>query len=477
VRWQGRPDGPGQDLWVTLDRPLAAGYQLIAVEQVDGDLLVLDPDPERNRSERFAGLGFAPGHPRFLPAVVTAESHLVELPGVELGIKVDDPLLPPMTSRLAEEGAGGADLRAADRWHLVTQQDFFGHVLEGDESGTRGLDAMLGADEAASIVVPDLYSPFDLPPAEPPEAAGGFAGPAFAPCLEPAGEPPPPAGPARPLSGLHLDPGDPGDLAAIAGWQRLLVAVAERLRCVALLDVPPGLRHRQVLRWRAQFDTSFAAAYHPWLRTPPADPARPLLTLPPSPVAAGIIARCERRDGLARGPANEPATGVVDVTDAVDAERHGELHQQGVNVYRREPDGIWLTGARTVSTDRWWRQLSVRRLVLLLERAVARQLDWTVFEPNDRQLRAGLRRMLEHLLTELFELGAFAGATPAESWFVHLATDAELTAESDRGQLVVEIGVAPSEPTEFIVVRVSLDPEGTASVTSLRVGRAVMAGG
>jgi hypothetical protein len=465
LRWRGRADDAGRDLLATLDRPVAAGVTVTAVEQVDGELVVADGDPERPRLERFVGLGFAPGHPRFLPQAVTLESRLVEVVGATAGIQVLDPLLPAVASRLMSEPE---ELRAADRWHLVTPADVFGRVLEGDEAGTDGLDALLGCPEVATIVVPDLYSPVDLPVSEPVDLAGVFAGPDFAPSVE---RPPVrhPAPPALPLVGLHLDPTSPDGLEAIVFWQQRLVAVAERLRCVALLDVPPGLRHQQVLGWRARHDSAFAAAYHPWLRAAAAVPAGPLIDLPPSAAAAGIIARCERREGLTRGPAGEPASGVVDVAERLDDDRHGVLHQQGVNVFRPEPGGIWLTGARTLSTDRWWRQLSVRRLVLLIERAVARQLQWTVFEPNGQQLRAGLRRMLDQLLAELFAQGAFAGATPDESWFVHVAMAAEVAAESDRGQLVVEVGVAPSEPTEFIVVRVSLDTEGAVE-THVRIG-------
>ena len=34
---------------------------------------------------------------------------------------------------------------------------------------------------------------------------------------------------------------------------------------VVLLDVPPGLSQRRILGWRARFNSSYAAAYHPWL--------------------------------------------------------------------------------------------------------------------------------------------------------------------------------------------------------------------
>ena len=478
LRWitsialRGRLGSAGRDLVATLDNAVLT--PLVQVEQVEAALTMLDHDPDRRRSERFDRLGLRPGHPRWLPDVITAESLLVEVADPLTGIDVLDDTLPPVPSELIADPADPA-LRAADRWHLVTPDDVFGRLLEGGESGTQGLEALLSAPEVASLVVPDLYCPAEPPTGEPVELPGSFAGPTFAPCVDqpPTLHPPPST---LPLVGLRLDPADAGDLERIILLQQQLVAVAERLRCVALLDVPPGLRQRAILRWRARFDSSFAAAYHPWLRAPSDGRAGPLVDLNPSAVAAGILARVELRQGVPRGPANEPSSGVVDVTDQVSDDRHGDLHQAGINVFRRQPDAVWLTGARTLSTERALRQLSVRRLLLLLQRSVARQLQWTVFEPNDEPLRAGLTRMLEGLLGGLDAQGAFAGATPAESWFVRVAQGRDLGIEADRGQVVVEIGVAPAEPTEFIVVRVSLDTEGTVS-TRLRVGSGVIAHG
>ncbi|MGH8932933.1 MAG: phage tail sheath subtilisin-like domain-containing protein [Egibacteraceae bacterium] len=472
VRWRGRLASTGHDLIAELDDVVLVPP--VQVEQVEAELTVLDRDPDRRRAERFDRLGLRPGHPRWVPDVLTAESRLVEVADPLAGIDVLDATLPPAQSEpVTDPDLSG--LRAADRWHLVTPDDVFGRLLGGDESGTEGLDALLLAPEVASIVAPDLYCPAEPPATEPVTLPGSLAGPTFAPCVDqPSRMHPPPS--TLPLVGLRLDPADAGDLERITLLQQQLVAVAERLRCVALLDVPPGLRRQAIMRWRSRFDSSFAAAYHPWLRAPSGGRAGPLVDLNPSAVAAGILARTELRQGVPHGPANEPSVGVVHVTDRVDDERHGDLHQAGIDVFRRQPDGVWLTGARTLSAEGALRQLSVRRLLLLLQRSVARQLQWVVFEPNDELLRAGLTRMLEGLLGGLDAQGAFAGATPAESWFVHVAEGRDVGLEADRGQVVVEIGVAPAEPAEFIVVRVSLDAEGSVE-TRLRVGSGVITHG
>src|SRR4029077_1139402 len=168
----------------------------------------------------------------------------------------------------------------------------------------------------------------------------------------------------------------------------------------------------------------------------------PLVTVNPSAFAAGIVARAEHTYGVPHGPANELAAGAVDVTDRVDAARHAVLHQNGVDVYLLRTDGIWLMGARTLSRDSSWRQLNMRPVVSLVERTVLSELTWTVFEPNDRVLRTRVGLLVGGLLRPVVGQGAFAGSTPAQSYFVRTASDAALPAESDAGQLVCEIGLA-----------------------------------
>jgi hypothetical protein len=448
---EGRPGAVEADLVATLDRPVATSGDDPVVELVEAELTVADNDPERPRRERFAGLGTRPAHPCYLADVLRRRSRLLTPVERPVGFPDDpgfepDPALTPLSS-------GAPCPAGVDRWHLVTEDDVLGDARAVDPDATNGVGALASAPEAATVVVPDLYAPA-VPVTDAP-AASPAGDPAFRPCVP---RPPTPGlRPAPPdaLAGLLLDPADPDGLAAVVARQARLVAAAQQLELVALLDVPPGLRAPQVQRWRAAFDSSYAAAYHPWLRVPGPDPDR-LVDLPPSTVAAGVLAASELRRGLSRGPANEVAAGVVDVAEAVDDERHAALHRLGIDVFRAEPAGVVLTAARTLSADPVLRQLTARRLLLLVRRAVRRQLAWTAFEPDDDALRAGLRRHLDHLLGSLFDAGAFAGTTPAESWFVRISDPGAV----GPGQVVVEIGLAPSAPLEFVVVRVALDAAG-----------------
>ena len=231
-----------------------------------------------------------------------------------------------------------------------------------------------------------------------------------------------------------------------------------------LLDVPPGLSQRRMLYWRAKFATAYAAAYHPWIDCARTDDRRDaLIRVNPSAAAAGIIAASEAQFGVPRGPANVIVVNAVAVDDRVSPARHDELHQHAINVYLAERDGIRLTAARTLALDQTWRQLSVRRLVTMIRRALAQQMQWTVFEPNDRRLRFQIARMLESFLRQLYRANAFTGATEADAFFVKCDDALNPVSVQRLGQLLAQVGVAPAEPLEFIVL--DLAREGDAILT------------
>jgi phage tail sheath protein FI len=236
---------------------------------------------------------------------------------------------------------------------------------------------------------------------------------------------------------------------------------------VALLDVPPRLTPTELRRWRDGFDSPYAAAYHPWLRVSRADDRRdPLVAVNPAAYAAGIVARQELAFGVQHGPANVIAIGPVSPTDPVTPQRHDELHQSAVNVFMRERDGLRLTAGRTLSRDPQWRQLSIRRLITMLRRTLLRQMQWTVFEPNDHRLRDELRRMLEAYLRQLFLASAFRGKTPNEAFFVRCDDELNPPSLIDTGKLICHVGVAPAEPLEFIVLRFAREGDGTLLMES-----------
>ena len=92
--------------------------------------------------------------------------------------------------------------------------------------------------------------------------------------------------------------------------------------------------------------------------------------------------------GVHRAPANRILEWAEDTSADVDDERHGELNTLGVNVVRTQPGlGLRVLGARTVSSDPTWRFVNVRRLMMMIMKAINVALQWAVFEPNDYATR------------------------------------------------------------------------------------------
>jgi uncharacterized protein len=449
--------------WASLE--LAIGTPAESAELVEGRL---DIDDGVNPTETHDHLGLAANHPRWIAAVLVNESDLI-LPCDDPNRPSSDPLAywldsdleidPALPTYVTAPFAGGAD-----RYSDITPEDFFDDDwVPGDDCPGSGIHALTDLDDLSMLTAPDLYSPGPLAPIQQITAPTSFAGPEFAECIAPI--PAPPQGPpGQDLTGLRLDPNE--DLDTIAALQRRMIDLADQLESfIVLLDVPPGLSQRRILYWRAKFDSAYAAAYHPWLNVARTDDRRDgLVAVNPSAVAAGIIALRESRFGVPYGPANEIAAGVVDATDRVSPSRHDELHQNAINVYLPERDGVRLTAARTLALDQTWRQLNVRRLMTMIRRVLYRQMQWAAFEPNNQKLRFQISRMLESYLRQLYRANAFTGATESQAFFVKCDDKLNPLAVQQQGQAIAQIGIAPAEPLEFIVLNVARDGDFSLTV-------------
>ena len=472
-REQGDPTGPGRHRVLRLD--LVPTLTTASVEVVDATFEVDDGD---GRAERHDHVGVAPPHPRFIARVLLDESQLVEPDATwaETVLTPADTDLPAAATWMQtapgeydREPLEGGFTGGEDRFHEIVHDDFFDDAWTlGDDEPGAGVHVFAEPSEVAVVVVPDVYDADPLMPVDDIRTPASFAGARFRRCVHAGvGDQ---AAPTRGLERLALDPTVGADRRTIVALQRRLHDLAELLHdWVVLLDVPPRLGQREILRWRAEFDSAFAAAFHPWPRVARSDDSRGGgVLVNPSAVAAGIVARREIADGVQTGPANVLAVRVVDVEDRVSASRHDELHPAGVNVFIREADGVRLTAARTLARDVSYRQLSVRRLVSMLERALVDQLAWVTFEPNNPTLWAHVEQTIEAYLRELYLDNAFAGETEEEAFFVRCDETLNAPEVLDAGQLRAEIGVAPAEPLEFIVLHVARDGDGTLIVEGRR---------
>jgi phage tail sheath protein FI len=256
------------------------------------------------------------------------------------------------------------------------------------------------------------------------------------------------------------------DLEGVQAVQQAMIAHCELMGDrVAILDAPPGLNAQQVREWRvdkAGYDSKYATLYWPWIKV--FDPVTSQGKLvPPGGHIAGIWARNDDTRGVHKAPANEVIRGALSLELQITKGEHDQLNPTGVNCIRAFPGrGIRVWGARTLSSDPSWRYLNVRRLFNYIEESIIEGTQWVVFEPNDLNLWQRVKRTLNAFLTRTWRDGALFGATPGEAFYVKCDAENNPPDVVDAGQLVVEVGIAPVKPAEFVVFRIAQFSGGAA---------------
>ncbi|MFW6098300.1 MAG: phage tail sheath family protein, partial [Chloroflexota bacterium] len=193
--------------------------------------------------------------------------------------------------------------------------------------------------------------------------------------------------------------------------QEALISHCERMRYrFALLDAPPGLNAQQAKEWREylNFDSSYAALYYPWIEIADLDGNGSTTKLvPPSGHIAGIYNDSDADRGVHKAPANEVVRGALDLEIKPSRSEQDLLNPIGVNCIRAFPGrGIRVWGGRTLSSDGAWRYINVRRLFIMVEASMDAGLQWVVFEPNDSELWARVRRDVISFLRVVWRSGA-----------------------------------------------------------------------
>src|SRR6185437_5087320 len=94
-----------------------------------------------------------------------------------------------------------------------------------------------------------------------------------------------------------------------------------------------------------------------------------------------------------KAPANEVVLGALEAVTHITKGEQDTLNPIGVNCIRSFiGHGLRVWGARTLSSDAAWRYISVRRLFNYVEKSIELGTQWVVFEPNDSDLWARVRR-------------------------------------------------------------------------------------
>jgi phage tail sheath protein FI len=399
---KARQGGPvGNAITVAVKYPTASAAQGDEQSKGESDTFALIVNRGGSEAERFEGLTFGGGDNN-VETLVNTKSKLIQ---VQVARK---------TGKLAERrpAEGNYALQGGEVKALAVS----GPQFEGDAARREGLGSLEAIDDVTMVCVPDLMSAYQR-----------------------------------------------GDikLEAVQGVQKTLLDHCERMKYrFAILDAPPGMKPQQIRDWKqdqAKYDSKFGALYYPWISVPnPFRSNEANMLVPPCGHIAGIYARTDSERGVHKAPANETISGAVGLEFNMTKGEQDGLNPIGINCIRAFPGrGIRVWGARTLSSDPAWRYINVRRLFNFVEASIERGTQWVVFEPNDADLWARVRRDVSAFLRQVWRSGALFGATPEQAFYVKCDEELNPPEVRDVGQLIIEVGLAPVKPAEFVIFRIS----------------------
>ncbi|PWU14359.1 MAG: hypothetical protein C5B50_17420 [Verrucomicrobia bacterium] len=445
------------------DKPLPAALNLaqpIFFETLEFSLAVF---LKGRLMEIFPGLSLVGDHIRYVDSVINGPP-TSKYPATAAGlpsqyIRVDDlksitpypDNLPDVQSPQLVQGRlqlrGGRDGIAA-----LQPMDFTGDPAAGEK---RGLRALEDVEEISIVAVPDIL----IEPVSP-----ALYAPAVPPRLDPCLPCPAPTASAFPFSPPPSESAPRFSLSDIFQVQQALVEHCEAMQFrFAVVDPPDFSGAKQhvdfaeIQTWRRGFDTEFAALYFPWIlvRDPLQLGGQVVRRIPPSGHVAGVYANTDLTEGVFKAPANAILQWAQDMTTEVSVDMQGILNPIGVNCLRAFPGrGLRVYGARTMSSDTSWRFVNVRRLMCMIEHALVLSLQWAAFEPNNIYLWHSVTVSISGFLETIWKQGGLAGNTAEESFYVKCDATNNPMAITEDGQLIIEVGVAPISPAEFVVFRI-----------------------
>jgi phage tail sheath protein FI len=350
----------------------------------------------RDQREVFRGLQISPLSRRYAPRIINDESQLIRLE--DLQSKAPLPKNLPQAEPAAKLSGG------RDGTEILTAEDFIG--FDRGPSDRAGLMSLASVEQVALLCVPDVMLAY------------------------------------RRVSAPQADQ-------MVQQVQDAMIGMCESLQDrFAILDAPPTKDVEEVKKWRRRLDTSFAGLYYPWINL--GSDAQSLV--PPSGHVAGVVARCDAQVGVHKAPGNEIIKGAVGLMIGLSEDHLGVLNSDGINALRAFPGrGVRIWGACTTSDDPNWRYINVRRLFIMLRRTLEEGTQWAVFEPNEPKTWERLSRDVSQFLNDLWGLGYFAGDSPEESFFVRCDATTNDADTRNQGKMIMEIGIAPAIPTEYIV--------------------------
>ena len=253
--------------------------------------------------------------------------------------------------------------------------------------------------------------------------------------------------------------------------QKEMKAVVEaRSDCIAILDIPWGsvntVTDMTTFRSTTQnFNSNYCALYTPWVQIYDSYNDK-LLFVPPSGHVAGQMSY----NDYVANPWNAPAgfnRGQLDVIGVSYVFTEGErdvLYQAQINpIQMFRGGGIVIFGQKTLQKKlSALSSVNVRRLLIVIEKAMAVSLRTFLFEANDDITRFRVKALLDEYLDRLSSQGAFQREAGDDGFHVLCDTNNNTSATIDRLELHVDVFVKPSRAAEYIQLQSIITPSGAS---------------
>lgn len=259
---------------------------------------------------------------------------------------------------------------------------------------------------------------------------------------------------------------------AIATAQKLITICEARKDCIAILDFPKtdlvnvgeiSTAINNVLQYRQSElnpNTSYAALYANWAQIYDNYNDK-IRWIPLSGIIAGIYANTDNVSdpwfapaGLNRGILKT----VLKLAINPDAGYRDILYKNGINpIVSMKGQGITVWGQKTLqSKPSAFDRVNVRRLFMVLEKAISTSSKYFVFEQNDDFTRAQFKNMVEPFLKDI------KGRRGIYDYAVDVSERVNTPERVDRGEFWAEIYIKPTKVAEFLVLRFNATRTGVS---------------
>jgi len=218
----------------------------------------------------------------------------------------------------------------------------------------------------------------------------------------------------------------------------------------SLASVISGVRSRN-------FDSSYAAAYHPWVRVQQKGDTV-VTPVPPSVAACGALARSQalsapwfapagfNRGGLTNLGGNAGPS-VLSVVETMNKANRDDLYELDINPIARLQGEFVIFGQKTLQqTPSALDRINVRRMMIYLKKRIGRIANTILFDQNIQVTWNKFKSRAERVLNRIKARG---GITEFKVILDSSTTTPDL---QDRNILYAKIYVKPAKAIEFIAV-------------------------